>query len=423
MPISDILFPSDWHIQTYNDPLDTGAVSEEAFCQLLRKFYCEASPQTSEARTKKLGQNAAKSYHKNTLKNIRSGLNRHLADIGRNIDIVHGANFKPANRTLDGFMKEQTKSGMSRPTEHKPIIVPLDLQKISNYLCNASSNPVILRQCVWFSLGLHFVTRGLEFHHQLRTDSFEFHTDGDDTEYVTLTHETQQKNFQGGLTKQEAPSDRRMYATGKLNCPVAMLRLLISKTDKSATGLFNSCVKEAIVSPASFEMWFTNSPLAKRTYCNFMADICKSSSTSGMYTAHSLRATAIQAMNDQGFEARHIMYMSGHRNESSIKSYCRNPSISQKKQLSTTLSEIAEAKPSIIAPHTSGSATLCEKDVKQSVVTPPTSTVVSANTESSGSASEPVTSHAILKDLANTVFQNGTFSNCAFHISLSNPAQ
>ena len=77
-------------------------------------------------------------YHKNTFKNIRSAINRHLNDTGRSIDTVRDKEFKPANQTL-------------------------------------------------------------------RCNSFNFHTDENGKEYVTRPHETQQKDFQGGVESKEAP--------------------------------------------------------------------------------------------------------------------------------------------------------------------------------------------------------------------------
>jgi hypothetical protein len=42
-------------------------------------------------------------------------------------------------------------------------------------------------------------SRGLEFHHQLNLNSFDFHVDAEGDEYATINHETQQKNIQGGI--------------------------------------------------------------------------------------------------------------------------------------------------------------------------------------------------------------------------------
>ncbi|KAH3720786.1 hypothetical protein DPMN_063690 [Dreissena polymorpha] len=47
-------------------------------------------------------------------------------------------------------------------------------------------------------------------------------------------------------------------------------------------------------------------------------------------------------MNDAGYEARQIMFMSGHRNEASIRSYNRGCNITQKKSMSNTLSALTE---------------------------------------------------------------------------------
>ena len=141
----------------------------------------------------------------------------------------------------------------------------------------------------------------------------------------------------------EAQSDQRMYATGDVTCPVEMLRLLIRKTVPKAQALFNSCVPNADRSPQNFGCWFDDKPLSKRTFTNFLPDICKASKCAARYTAHCLRATAITKMNDAGFEARHIMFMSGHRNESSIRSYNRNLSSEQKQRLSKSLSVMTNA--------------------------------------------------------------------------------
>ena len=44
----------------------------------------------------------------------------------------------------------------------------------------------------------------------------------------------------------------------------------------------------------------------------------------GEYTNHSIHATVIQRLDNAGFEAHHIMSVSGHKNESSIKEYATN---------------------------------------------------------------------------------------------------
>jgi len=59
---------------------------------------------------------------------------------------------------------------------------------------------------------------------------------------------------------------------------------------------------------------------------------------STIYTNHCLRATCITALDQAGFEARHIMTVSGQKSEASIRSYSRNVSDNKRRDMSFTLS-------------------------------------------------------------------------------------
>ena len=54
-----------------------------------------------------------------------------------------------------------------------------------------------------------------------------------------------------------------------------------------------------------------------------MIVISQQAELSTMYTNHLIRATTITILDRSGFEARRIMSVSGHRNESSIKSHSK----------------------------------------------------------------------------------------------------
>ena len=328
-------------MEKYGSKAEFLSMSKSTIADRLRIFYCEAAPKKVEVRGKT--QAPLQEYHKNSLRNIRAALNRHFHDLYLDLDIVRDKEFIYANRALDGTLKDQTKRGVARATEHKKVINSTDMEKISTYLSKGyASSPIILRQAMWFTVSLHFVTRGMEFHHQLLTNSFEIKTDENGDEFACLTHEFLQKNFQGGLSSEEAPKDRRMYAIPNAElCPVKILRFYLSRLDPQCTHLFNHCNKEAMLSPSDKDVWYTQKPLSQRGFGNFMRDIAKSSNCVENYTPHCLRATAIQLMNDAGHEARHIMFMSGHRSEASIRSYNREFSTKQKKELSMTLAGAA----------------------------------------------------------------------------------
>lgn len=381
----------DWHTEAYGHPMDLENLKPTEIADKLSKFYCEATPQENEKKTVTGGL-----YHKNTLKNIRAAINRHLSDLNRNIDIVHDREFKHANSTLNGLMKERVVSGTSRPTQHKEIIPQQDLQKISAYLEKAYNNPVNLRLCTWYILSIHFVTRGLEWHHQLTRNAFEIKVDENGHEFVCLTHETRQKNYQGGITSDEYNADKRMYATLTENCPVKILKHFMQRTPENATHLFNRIDKFAMEHPDCCDTWYTASPLGKSSFTNFLPDISKMAGCSKRYTAHCLRATTIQAMSDAGIETRQIMFMSGHRNEASVRSYSRDCSTHQKHKLSAILSATASGHDvTETNDHAKSSLVTCDPNV-------PTQIDVSNS----------------LSSVQSGFLTNSTFSNCNVTINM-----
>ena len=68
-----------------------------------------------------------------------------------------------------------------------------------------------------------------------------------------------------------------------------------------------------------------------------MKKISKDASLSVIYINHSIRATTITMLDKAGVESRHIMSVSGHRAESSIRSYSKT-STNMKRKISATLS-------------------------------------------------------------------------------------
>ena len=71
-----------------------------------------------------------------------------------------------------------------------------------------------------------------------------------------------------------------------------------------------------------------------------MSDLSVAAALSKTYTNHCIRATAIATLDQAGYEARHIMTVSGHRNEASIKRSSRDTSTNQKRKMSEAISSI-----------------------------------------------------------------------------------
>ena len=80
--------------------------------------------------------------------------------------------------------------------------------------------------------------------------------------------------------------------------------------------------------------------VGERSLGDKMKQISKQANLSKMYTNHSIRATAVTILDksgQSGFEARHIMAVSGHKDESSLRSYCTTD-FSTKREMSASLS-------------------------------------------------------------------------------------
>lgn len=176
---------------------------------------------------------------------MRSAMNRHLQNLVRSIDFVRDKEFsKSANYILDVMMKVVIKTGASCPT------LSIIWNKFFQYFPADPFSPHMLRQCVWFDLSAHLVSRGLEYPHQLHTNSYR---------YVFIWWGWWRKYISSTWIAAAAFS-RRLQFVMKLplfpivpNVLLKILCLLLSKIDKHAINLFNACVKDDIIFPSYCE--------------------------------------------------------------------------------------------------------------------------------------------------------------------------
>ena len=89
------------------------------------------------------------------------------------------------------------------------------------------------------------------------------------------------------------------------------------------------------------EVWYSKIPVGKNILGTLMTRISKELELSQTYTNHCIRTTAVSLLDECNFEARHIMRVSGHKSECSIRSYSRRLSEVKQKQISETLSRLA----------------------------------------------------------------------------------
>lgn len=112
-----------------------------------------------------------------------------------------------------------------------------------------------------------------------------------------------------------------------------------------------------------------------------MKNLSAAAKLSFLYTNHSIRTTTNTILDKNGFEARHIMAVSGHKSESSIRSYA-STSMNTKRKMSETLSiDLNDKKRSAIFPITDGNS---------STLTPVHHEIVPVSTPSTKRMVEPL---------------------------------
>ena len=69
--------------------------------------------------------------------------------------------------------------------------------------------------------------------------------------------------------------------------------------------------------------WYDTSPVSRDTLNSTMKQLSENAKLSMTYTNHCMWALVINNLNKSGFEARDIMATTGHKSESSIRSYAK----------------------------------------------------------------------------------------------------
>ena len=148
-------------------------------------------------------------------------------------------------------------------------------------------------------------------------------------------------------------------------CPVSAFELYLSKLHPSLDSLWQRH-KSLENFKSSDDVWYCNAALGKNTLGSFMKTISDDCELSREYTNHCIRATAVSILDDNDFEARHIMRVSGHKSEASIKSYSRQLTESKQRQISPTLTSVCAQSSTKIVPFNSEVAPVAPTGLEQS---------------------------------------------------------
>lgn len=263
-------------------------------------------------------------YSKKSLLSIRYGLQKHFEKLLA-LDIVNDNDFRTSNRVFQAMLVKLKQHGKSA-VQHKEPLSKQDLQKL--YRSFDIDTPAGLQDKVFVDFMLYFCNRGRENLREIKTSDFIFN----ENDYIELK-DMKTKNHTGEI-RDGTSQGGRIYKTGTDRCPFVSFQKYISLLNKKSEAFF----QKPKTNPTT-DTWYDVSLLGKNTLGDKMKTLSSKAKLSRVYTNHCLRATSITLLD--GYEARHVMAISGHKSESSIRSYARTSS-EQKAKMALTLAEAVE---------------------------------------------------------------------------------
>ncbi|KAL5015909.1 hypothetical protein ScPMuIL_005498 [Solemya velum] len=273
-------------------------------------------------------------YKKTALQNIRYGLKRYLKE-KRKIDILSDSAFTESNEVFKAVAVNLKKRGLGT-VEHHPPIAECDLKKLysGDTPVFDINTPYGLQRKVWFDLTLYLCRRGRENLREMKKETFKVAVDDSGRKFVYQNIEEMDKNHRAD--NENAVTEGRMYKIqGSPCCPVTSFEKYIAKLNPNRDDLWQRPKDEFSTED---EIWYINAPVGKNTLSKLMVEISKLAKLSCEYTNHSVRATSITLMDISGISGRHIIKVTGHSSEASLKHYSRFCSVGKKREMSDTLS-------------------------------------------------------------------------------------
>ena len=273
-------------------------------------------------------------YKKSSLISIRHSLQRKFKELQQNMDIINDGEFNDANNMFKATCVHLKKIGLGA-TNHKPPISEEDITKLYESGVFGLSTPISLQRKVFFEIMLFFCRRGVENLRSLTKQCFSVEIDSDGTEFIHKVKDEWTKNHGAW---DDAQDSGRVYATGLDNCPVKSFKLYIKKLNPKLDTFFQRPKENPVDGP-----WYDNQVIGSKTIDKFMKKISIEAKLCKIYTNHCIRATTITILDSCGYEARHIMSVSGHRSESSIRSYAKT-NIATKRKMSNSLAKFVHGR-------------------------------------------------------------------------------
>jgi integrase len=264
-------------------------------------------------------------YAKRSMISIRYGLQKHFMK-KRQLDIVNDLDFKEANNVFLAVCAKIKKEGKSAVV-HKEPVTRQDLQKLYTSFNLETSEG--LQNKVFVDYMLYFCNRGRENLRELKISDFAKGNDDGGRRFIYLARDHATKNHRND--EKQSQGGRMYELRDNPLCPYTSFVSYIDKLHQDFDVLWQRPNKGK-------ELKYDKMALGKNTLGNKMKNLSKQAGLSKVYTNHCLRATSITELDRSGFEARHIMSISGHQSESSIRSYSSHVDDTKKLDMAMSIS-------------------------------------------------------------------------------------
>ena len=184
--------------------------------------------------------------------------------------------------------------------------------------------PKSLQRAVFFGVGLYFVLRGVEEQYNLQPEQFKRFPDDvsvySEETYYEYTEFISKNNMHRFKDINAANKCGRAYPNpDSEECLVRLLDLYLQKLPEDPPGLYLRPLDCLPANPK--KPWYCKVRVGINTLKTFLPELSEKSGIGVRYTHHSLRATAVTRMYENGVPEKLISEKSGHRSLKALRNY------------------------------------------------------------------------------------------------------